>query len=62
MKMKEVFAFKEYINNSLKEIQENIIEQVKDLTKMVQDIKVEMETIKKSQVGSTAEMKNLGKR
>jgi hypothetical protein len=38
---------KKDINNSLKEIQENTIKQVKELNKNVQDLKLEIETIKK---------------
>jgi len=45
--MKIIESFKEDINNSLKEIQENTIKQVKELSKAVQDLKMEVETIKK---------------
>jgi hypothetical protein len=37
--MKIIEAFKEDIHNSLKKIQENAIKQVKEINKMVQDIK-----------------------
>jgi esterase/lipase len=50
--------FKEEINNSLKEIQENISNQVKEFNKTIQDLKMEVETIKKSQ----REIENLGKK
>jgi uncharacterized coiled-coil protein SlyX len=67
--------FKEDINNSLKEIQENsgkqvslkelqenTNKQVKELNKTIQDLKMEIETIKNSQRVTTLEMGNLGKR
>jgi hypothetical protein len=49
-------------NKYLKEIQENTLKQVKELNKMVQDLKMEIETIKKSQMEATLETENLGKR
>ena len=60
--MKIIESFKEDINNSLKEIQENTVKQVKELNKQIQDLKVEVETIKKPQMEANLEMKNLGKR
>ena len=60
--MKMIEAFKEDINNSLKEIQENTIRQVKKLNKIVQDLNMEIETIKKSQMEATLEMDIPGKR
>jgi hypothetical protein len=39
--------FKKEINNSLKEIQENTSNQVKELNKTIQDLKMEVETMKK---------------
>ena len=60
--MKLIESFKEDINNSLKEIQENTGKQVKELNKAIQDIKVEVETIKKTQVEANLEMENLGKK
>jgi conjugal transfer/entry exclusion protein len=54
-------SFKEDINNSLKLIQENTDTQVKELNKMIQDLKVEIETIKKIQMEANLEMENLGK-
>ena len=50
-------AFKEEMNKSLKEIQENTIKQVKDMSKTVQDLKKEIETIKKAQTGTILKMK-----
>jgi hypothetical protein len=43
----KIESFKEDINNSLREIQENTGKQVKELHKVVQDLKVEVETKKK---------------
>ena len=40
--MKIIESFKENINNSLKEIQENTGKQVKELNKPIQDLKVEV--------------------
>ena len=60
--MKIIEAFKEDINNSLKEIQENTIKQVKKLNKIVQDLNMEIETKKKSQMEATLEMDIPGKR
>jgi hypothetical protein len=75
--MKIIESFKEDINNSLKEIQEstgkqetnkslkeiqeNTIKWVKELNKVVQDLKMEIETIKKAQMEANLEMENLGK-
>jgi hypothetical protein len=52
---------KDYLNNSLKEIQENTSKQVKVLNKAIHDLKVEAETIKKTQMDANLEMENLGK-
>jgi predicted nucleic acid-binding Zn-ribbon protein len=54
--------FRKEINNSLKEIQENTSSQVKELNKTIQDLKIEVEAIKKSQRESTLEIENLGKK
>jgi hypothetical protein len=35
---------------------------VKELNKAVQDLKIEVETIKKTQIGATLKIENLGKR
>ena len=50
------------INNSPKEIQENTFKWVKELNKIIQDLKMEVKTIKKSQRKTTLEIENLGKR
>ena len=54
--------FKKDINNSLKEIQENTIKQMKELHKAVQDLKVGVETIKKTQMEANLKMETIGKR
>ena len=46
-------SFKEDINNSLIEIQENAGKPVKELNKAIQDLKGEVETIKKTQAYPT---------
>ena len=48
--------------NPLKKYKENTIKQMKDLNKMAQDLKIEIETIKKSQMEAILEMENLRKR
>jgi mRNA-degrading endonuclease YafQ of YafQ-DinJ toxin-antitoxin module len=53
---------KEQTQKSLKELQENKIKQVKEMNKIIQDLKTEIETIKKSQRDTTLELENLGKR
>jgi hypothetical protein len=60
--MKIIESIKDYINNSLKEIQENTGKQVKELNKVIQDLKVEVEKIKKTQMEANLEMEKLGKR
>ena len=53
---------KKEINNSLQDIQENTTKQVKELNKTIQDLKMEVETIKKSQRETTLEIENLEKK
>ena len=43
-------------------MQENTSKQGKELNKAIQDLKVEVETIKKTQMETNLEMENLGKR
>jgi predicted nucleic acid-binding Zn-ribbon protein len=43
----------------LKELQENTSKQVKELNKIIQDLKMKKETIKKSQRETTLEIENL---
>ena len=59
---KQQEALKEEIQKSLKELQENTTKQVKELNKTIQDLKMEVETIKKSQRETTLEIENLGKK
>jgi hypothetical protein len=54
--------FKKNNNKSLNEIQENTTKQVKLLKKTIQDLKMERETVKKSQRETNVEIENLGKR
>jgi hypothetical protein len=54
--------FKKDISNSLKELQENTTKQVKELNKTIQDLKMEVEIIKKPQRETTLEIENLGKK
>jgi len=58
---KWVEALKEEQINPLK-IQENTVKQKKELNKMIQELKIEIETIKKTQSDATLEMDYLGKR
>jgi uncharacterized coiled-coil DUF342 family protein len=58
----KVEALKEETNKSLKEILGNAIKQVKELDKMVQELKLEIETVKKTQREATMEIDNLGTR
>jgi chromosome segregation ATPase len=55
-------ALKGETQKSLKELQENTTRQVKELNKTIQDLKMEVETIKKSQRKTTLEIEHLGKR
>ena len=49
------------INKSFKETQEKAIKQVKQAIQTVQDMKIEIEAIKKTQTKGILEMENLGK-
>ena len=59
--MKIIEAFKEEMNKFLKEIQENIIKQVKEMNKIIQDLKMETEAKRKYKQG-ILEMENLDKK
>jgi uncharacterized protein YeaO (DUF488 family) len=59
---KEVEALKEITQKSLKELQENKTKQVKELNKTIKDLKMEIETMKKSQRETTLVIENLGNR
>jgi septal ring factor EnvC (AmiA/AmiB activator) len=54
--------YKKDTNNSLKEIQEDTFKQVKELNKTIQNLKMEVESIKKSQRETTLEIENRGKK
>jgi hypothetical protein len=58
----KIIVFKEDINNSMKEIQENTGKQVKESNTAIQELKLEVETIKKTQMEANLKMGNLGKR
>jgi hypothetical protein len=58
--MKIIESFKEDINNSLKERQENTGKEVKELNEVIQNLKVEVER-KKTQMEANLEMENLVK-
>ena len=59
---KQVEALKEKTQKSLKELHENTTKQVKESNKTMQDLNLEVDTIKKSQRETTLEIENLGKR
>jgi hypothetical protein len=59
---KQVEVLKEETQKCLKELQENTTKQAKEMNKTIQDLKMEIETIKKSQRGKTMELENPGKR
>jgi chromosome segregation ATPase len=59
---KQVEALKKETQKSLKELQENTTKQVKELNKNIQYLKIEVETIKKSQRETTLEIEKLGKK
>ena len=58
---KQVEDLKEETQKSL-ELQENTTKLVKELNKTIQDIKIEIKTIKKSRRETTLELQSLGKR
>ena len=53
---KEVETLRDETYKSLKEIQENTIKQMKELNKTMQDLKMEIETLKKTQRETTLEI------
>ena len=59
---KHLEALKKETKNSLEELQENTIKQEKEMSKSIQDQKMEIETVKKSQRETALELENLGKR
>jgi predicted nucleic acid-binding Zn-ribbon protein len=58
----EVEVLKEETQKSLKELEENTTKQVKELNENIQDLKMEVETIKKTQRETTLEIEILGKK
>ena len=61
-KGKQVEALKKETQKSIKELQENTTKQVKEFNKTIQDLKMELEKMKKSQREITMEIEILGKR
>jgi chromosome segregation ATPase len=59
---KQVEALKQETQKSLKELQENTTKLVKKLNKIIQDLKMEVETTKNPQRETTLEIENLRKR
>jgi chromosome segregation ATPase len=59
---KQVEALKVETQKALKELQENVSKLVKELNKTIRDLKMEIETMKKSQRETALELENLGKR
>ena len=59
---KQVEDIKEEAQKSLKELQENTTKQVMELNKTIQDLKREVDTIKKTQSEATLEIETLGKK
>jgi DNA repair exonuclease SbcCD ATPase subunit len=58
---KQLEALKEETQKSLKELQENTIKQTKEMNKTIQNLKLKVETINKSQRETTLELENLVK-
>jgi hypothetical protein len=58
---KQLESFKEETQKYLRELQENTTKQVMELNKIIQDLKMEVETIKKTQRETTLEIETLGK-
>ena len=59
---KQVEDIKEEAQNSLKELKKNTTKQVMELNKTIQDLKREVDTIKKTQSEATLETETLGKK
>jgi chromosome segregation ATPase len=58
----QIEELKEETQKFLKELKEDTTKQVKELNKTIQDLKMEIETIKKAQRETNLEIENLGKR
>jgi prefoldin subunit 5 len=59
---KQVEVLKKKAQKSLKELQENTTKQMMELNKTIQDLKLEVETLKKTQRETTQEIEILGKK
>jgi len=59
---KQLKAFKEETQKYLKELQETTTNQVRELNKTIQDLKMKIETMMKSQSQTTLDIENLGNR
>jgi chromosome segregation ATPase len=59
---KQVKVLKEETQKSLKELQENTTKQVLEFNKTIQDLRMDVETIKKTQRETTLEVETLGKK
>ena len=53
---KQLEAIKQETQKSLRKLQENTTKQVTELNKNIQDLKMEVETIKESQMETTVEI------
>jgi hypothetical protein len=56
---KQAEHLKELTQISLKELEENTIKQVKEMTKIIQDLKMEIEAIKNSEWETMLDLENL---
>jgi uncharacterized protein YukE len=59
---KQVEVLKEETQKSFKDLQKNTTKHVMQLNKIIQDLKIEVETIKKTQRETTLEIEVLGKK
>ena len=59
---KQLEALREETQKSLKELQRNTIKQAKEMNKTIQDLKMEVETVKKSQRETILEIETLEKK
>jgi cytoplasmic iron level regulating protein YaaA (DUF328/UPF0246 family) len=59
---KQVEALKEETQKFLKDLQENTTKQVMELNKIIQNLNMEVETIKKTQRETTLQIEILGKK
>ena len=59
---KQLEAYKEETQKSLRELQENTTNEEMELNKTIQDLKMKIETIKKTQRETTLEIETLGKK